>query len=50
MGKIYALTVFEHVLFIEHTFNGNVYSKQWVILVNLNCINYQLLLFKIRSL
>ena len=50
MGKIYAFTVFEDILFIEHTFYDNVYSKQWVILVNLNCINYQLLLFKRRSL
>ena len=46
MGKIYAFTIFEDILFIEHTFYDNVYSKQWVILVNLNCINYQLLLFK----
>ena len=50
MGKIYTFTIFEHVLFIEQTFYDNVYSKQWVILVNLNCINYQLLLFKRRSL
>lgn len=46
MGKIYTFTIFEHVLFFEQTFYDNVYSKQWVILVNLNCINYQLLLFK----
>ena len=48
--KEYAFTIFEDILFIEHTFYDNVYSKQWVILVNLNCINYQLLLFKRRSL